>query len=344
MARFSPDELRCVNREVFLAMGVDSEGAAWMADTLVRANLQGHDSHGVIRIPQYYTSWRNGEVDPAARPRVVVRGTATALLDGRRGFGQIVAREAMALCLDMTGNVGLAAVGVYNCHHIGRLADYAEMAAARDMAAFVFVNGGGGGQWVAPWGGRAPRLSTNPLAFACPSGSGVPVSLDISTAVVPEGVVRIKRNRREQVPAGWLIDAEGQPATDPNVLYAEPCGALLPFGSHKGYGLALMVEVLAGVLSRAGYAREHAEAVGNGVFMMALDIARFVPVEEFRAHVGALIRYVKGSPPAPGFLQVLMPGEPEMLAERERAASGIFVDEETWSQIVAVARELGVPV
>ena len=153
--------------------------------------------------------------------------------------------------------IGVAAVGVYNSNHIGRLADYTEMALERDMLALLVVNAGGAGQRMAPWGGRAPRLSTNPFAFACPTGSAVPISFDVATTVAAEGKVRLKRNRKEQTPPGWLIDADGKPTTDPNALYGTPEGSILPVGGHKGYSLALMVEVLGGIMARAGHSREN---------------------------------------------------------------------------------------
>ncbi len=162
------EPLETLARDVFRAITVPPAGAAWMAKLLVRANLRGHDSHGVIRVPQYVASWKKGEADPKAEPVVVQDGPATALVDGKRGFGQIVARRGMEVAMAKAAAIGVAAVGVYNSNHIGRLADYTEMALERDMLALLAVNAGGAGQRMAPWGGRAPRLSTNPFAFACP--------------------------------------------------------------------------------------------------------------------------------------------------------------------------------
>ena len=222
------EPLETLARDVFQAITVPPAGAAWMATLLVRANLRGHDSHGVIRVPQYVASWKKGEADPKAEPVVVQDGPATALVDGKGGFGQIVARRGMEVAMAKAAAIGVAAVGVYNSNHIGRLADYTEMALERDMLAFLAVNAGGAGQRMAPWGGRAPRLSTNPFAFACPTGSAVPISFDVATTVAAEGKVRVKRNRKEQTPPGWLIDADGKPTTDPNALYGKPEGSILP--------------------------------------------------------------------------------------------------------------------
>ena len=330
--------------DVFRAITVPPAGAVWMAKLLIRANLRGHDSHGVIRVPQYVASWKKGEADPKAEPVVVQDGPATALVDGKRGFGQIVARRGMEVAMAKAAAIGVAAVGVYNSNHIGRLADYTEMALERDMLALLAVNAGGAGQRMAPWGGRAPRLSTNPFAFACPTGSAVPISFDVATTVAAEGKVRLKRNRKEQAPPGWLIDADGKPTTDPNTLYGTPEGSILPVGGHKGYSLALMVEVLGGIMARAGHSRENPGPVMNGIFMVVVDIARFVSPQNFRSEADDLIRYLKTSPLVPGVSEIMYPGEPEARSEAERLQKGIFVEEETWGQIVQAARDLGVTV
>jgi uncharacterized oxidoreductase len=338
------EPLEGLTRDIFQAIRVPPTGAAWMAQLLVRANLRGHDSHGVIRIPQYIASWRTGEANPTADPQVVQQGPATALVDGRLGFGQIVARRGMEVALEKAAGMGVSAVGIFNCNHIGRLADYTEMALERSMLAILTVNAGGAGQRMAPWGGRAPRLSTNPIAFACPTRNATPISFDIATTVAAEGKVRVKRNRKERLPLGWVLDAEGQPTTDPNALYGNPPGTILPAGGHKGYCLALMIEILAGIMAHGGYSTEHPGPILNGVFMFVVDIARFVPATTFRTQVDDLVRYLKTCPTAPGVDRILTPGEPEMLTEAERRRSGIFVEDETWGQIEAVARELGVPI
>jgi uncharacterized oxidoreductase len=342
MPTVEAERLRTLGHGVFRAMGVADEDAAWMAHVLVRGNLQGHDSHGVIRIPQYVQEWRTGKLNPRAMPVILHEGPATALMDGEAGFGQIVAREAMRLAIRKAEEVGIAVVGVRRSGHIGRLADYVEMAAAQDMVALLFVNASGAGQWMAPWGGRQPRLSTNPLAFSCPGGQGWPISLDIATTTAPEGKVRVKRNRREPLPPGWVMDAEGYQTTDPEALYRSPGGTLLPMAGHKGYALAVMVEIMAGILSRAGHAREESGVDYQGLLIIVLGIARFLAPAEFRKEVEDLSRYLKSSALAPGSSGILVPGEAEILTEKERTAQGISLDEETWAQIIATARELGV--
>jgi uncharacterized oxidoreductase len=341
---FAFETLEILARDIFQAIGVSPEEAAWMAELLVRSNLRGHDSHGVIRIPQYIASWRKGDANPIAKPRVIQEGPATALVDGDLGFGQIVAKQGMELAMGKAGAVGVAVVGIFNCNHIGRLADYTEMAFDRDMIALMTVNIGGAGQRMAPWGGRAPRLGTNPIAFACPAKEITPISFDIATTTAPEGKIRVKRNRQEQLPPGWVLDADGVATTDPNAIYGNPPGTILPAGGHKGYCLALMVEIFSGILARAGHVRESPGPVRNGVFMVVFEIARFMPPMTFRAEVDDLIRYLKNCPTVPGTDRILVPGEPELLMEEERRRSGIFVEDTTWRQIEEIARELGVPI
>jgi hydroxycarboxylate dehydrogenase B len=339
MPTFRHDSLEKLGSQIFTSIGVPREGADWVAHLLVQANLRGHDSHGVIRIPQYIGSWRKGEIDAKAEPVVVQDGPATALVDGKFGFGQIVARRGTEVAMQKAAAIGVSAVGVCNSNHIGRLADYAEMALDRNMLALISVNAGGAGQRMAPWGGRAPRLSTNPIAFACPAGKAAPISFDIATTVAAEGKVRIKRNRGEKIPLGWALDPDGNPTTDPNQIYATPPGSILPAGGHKGYCLAVMIDVLAGILTRAGYSRPNPGPILNGIFIVVVDIARFVAPETFRTEVDDLIGYLKSSPTVPGVDEILTPGEPEMRIEAERRKAGVFVEDQTWGQIAEILKE-----
>ena len=345
MPNFRHDSLEKLGTGIFQAIGVSADGAAWVAHLLVQSNLRGHDSHGVIRIPQYIGSWRKGDIDAKAEPAVIQHGPATALIDGKLGLGQIVARRGMEVAIEKAAAIGVSAVGLFNCNHIGRLADYAEMALERNMLALITVNAGGAGQRMAPWGGRAPRLSTNPIAFACPANEAAPISFDIATTVAAEGKVRVKRNRGEKMPLGWVLDPDGKPTTDPNALYGTPPGTILPAGGHKGYCLALMIEVLGGILARGGHSRPNPGPIRNGVFMVVVDIARFVAAETFRTEVDDLVGYLKSSPTAPGVSAILTPGEPELQTEAERRKSGIFVEDQTWGQIAEIAKEfkLAVP-
>jgi hydroxycarboxylate dehydrogenase B len=325
---------------IFERLGAPSGDAAWIAHLLVLANLRGHDSHGVIRIPQYAEAVKAGGINPKSPVRVVAETPVTARLDGGRGFGQVVARRGMELCTAKAKASGLAAVGLSHTTHVGRLADYAEMAAAQGLVGMLWVNAVHGLN-VAPWGGAARRLGTNPHAIGIPGAGGPAMVLDFATSVVAEGKMRVKKNRKQQAPPGWFIDAQGRPATDPEIFYGDPVGSLLTAGEHKGYGLSLAVEILGGILSGTGPAGPGPGLFANGTLMICLDVERFVPLPEFHAQVGALFGWVKSAPLAQGSKEILIPGEPEARLESERRRDGVPVEEETWSQIERVAAELG---
>jgi len=336
-----PTRLEAKATRIFTAMGAPDGDAAWISTLLVRANLRGHDSHGVIRIPQYWQSVKSGQVDPKSPVTVVEETPTLARLDGGGGFGQVVARRAMDIAIAKARAGGLSAASMSRTSHVGRLADYAETAAAAGLVAMVWANCVHGLN-VAPWGGAARRLGTNPHAVAIPGPSGPAMVLDFATSVVAEGKMRVKRNRKQPAPLGWFVDAQGRPATDPEVFYGDPPGALLTAGEHKGYGLSLAVEILAGILSGTGPAGPPPGVFANGTLMICLDVARFLPLPEFHRQVGGLFGWVKSAPLAQGSTEILIPGEPEARLEAERRAQGIPIDDQTWNQIETTAAELGV--
>ena len=346
MPTFSFAALRDLACKTAAALGCPEEEAAIIGESLARANVAGHDSHGIIRLEQYVGMVRSGDIIPGA-PTEIVRETAcTAVVDGGWNFGQVVARRAVELGIRKAREFGTGTVSMRNCNHLGRLGEFTLLAAEAGMLCFATVNNHGRGNLVAPFGGSDGRLSTNPLSFACP-GPERPVLVDITTSVVAEGKVRLKKNAGQPVPEGWIIDSEGRPTTDPDDLYTSPRGAILPFGGvvgHKGYALGVMVDLLSGALSGAGVSHSSTCRNGNAAFFTLVDIEKFVPLDEFLENVGVLERHLKASPPAPGFQEILMPGEPELRAEERRMREGIFVDEETWRQFVACATTLGVAV
>jgi uncharacterized oxidoreductase len=329
-------------QDIFVARGVPSEDAAWISSMLVRANLRGHDSHGVIRVPQYVASLKAGTLNPRPTLRLVVDTPTLAVLEGDGGFGQVVARKGIALAIDRARAHGLAAVALRGANHVGRLADYAETAACEGLIGLVWANARGGLN-VAPWGGAARRLGTNPHAIAVPGPNGsVAMSHDFATSVWAEGKLRVKFNRGESVPAGIMLNGRGEPSTDPREYYADPVGALLTAGAHKGYGLSLAVEILAGILSGAGAASGEPSVFRNGTLIVCIDPARFLPPAEFHAQVATLMDWVRSAPLAAGAKEILVPGEPEARMERERRANGIPIEEATWTQILGCATEVGV--
>lgn len=342
MPSIAANRLEGLAARIFGALGVPDGDARWVATLLVRANLRGHDSHGVIRIPQYVGSIRKGETNPRPTMRTLRDTPTTAIVDGDLGLGQVVARRATEVALEKAGRHGLGGVGVRRSNHIGRLADYAEMAAARGFVGLVWTNAPTAVS-VVPYGGIGRRLSTNPLAVAVPGpNGGVAISVDMATSIVAEGKVRVRRNRKEPLPEGWAIDEEGRPVTDSTGFYGPPRAGLLPMGGHKGTALGLIVEVMAGILGGEGAIGDKPGPVRNGTFLLLVEIERFLPLADFTRQVADLVGWVKSSTAAPGVAEVMVPGEPEARMETRRGASGIPVEDETWRQIEVIAAELGV--
>jgi uncharacterized oxidoreductase len=345
MPRLQAEELRSLVRCILEGLKVPREEALWVAELLVRANLVGHDSHGIMRLPQYARAIKAALVQPGAAIEIVKESPATALINGNWGFGQVVARRAMELAIHKARESTISSVGAYNLYDVGRLADYTRMAAEQNLVGIMMANSGGAFPRVVPFGGVAGRLATNPIAIAFPTGGSVPFILDMATSIVAEGKVRVKRNRGEKTPEGWLLDNQGFPTTDPGTLYEEPRGAILPLGGsagHKGFGLAMVVEILSGILARGGYAGEGAHRFSNGTFIVVIEIGAFVDPREFCAEIDNLLAYVKSAPTAPGVKAIMYPGEPEAMEQQRREREGIPLEEQTWQQIQALAQELGI--
>lgn len=344
--------LRELATRLLTGVGGTDEEAEIVADVLVRANLAGHDSHGVIRLEQYARMVRGGQVTPRAAFEVTKReprrggASAAAMVDGHWGFGAVVATRATRLAMEMAEETGVSVVSVRRANHVSRLGHYVVTAAEAGFVALMTANNHGGGRWVAPFGGTDRRLSTNPLAFAAPTG-GRPVLVDITTSTVAEGKVRVLRNKGLPMPEGWAIHPDGSPLTDPAHMYGPPHGALLPFGGitgHKGFALSMMVELLSGALSGAGCTGPGDRQPGNALFILVVDPNAFGSLEGFQRQAMSLAEWVKGSPPAPGGAGVMLPGEPEFRETERRLTEGIPLDDETWRQLKALADELGVDV
>ena len=327
--------------KAFTNAGVPLEHAEIVSDHLVASNLAGHDSHGVMRIVQYLAAVKSGEINPTTRPSVLSDSPSGASLAGNRAFGQIAGHDCMALAIEKAREMGVAAVTVSNCYHSGRIGTYAEQAAAAGMIGIILVNAGGGGQWVAPFGGAAGRMGTNPIAIGAPSGGKYPIILDIATAVAPEGKVRDYRNRQKEVPEGWILDHQGRPTTNPNDLYEPPPGgSLQPLGGsagYKGFGLSVMIDILAGGLSGAGCCRAEEVAASDGITMLAINVENFAAAGSYYDQVKALVEHLKSCAPAPGFQEVFVPGEHEFLRREQRLAEGIEVDDVTWTALTESA-------
>src|SRR5215472_7853923 len=325
-------------RRIFEAAGAPTDLATQMADFLVESNLAGHDSHGVIRIPAYVRMIREGGMVPAARPEVIQETPGSALVDGKYGFGHVAAAFATDVAVRKAKEAKSAVVSVVRCNHIGRLGEWGSRAAAQGVIAIVTVGGGGGPGIAAPYGGAARALSTNPISVGIPGGEMDDMLVDFATTGIAEGKVQVARAKGAALPHGILLDKEGRPSTNPEDLYNG--GMLLPFGSHKGYGLAMVVELLGAALTPGE--RYNRDGHTGGAVIIAVDAATFRPLAEFERSADATLRRIKEIPPASGFAEVLLPGEPEQRSKAERLRDGIPVAEATWSAIVAAGRGFGV--
>ena len=324
--------LACVEN-VFLAHGLPAEDAWVVADNLVDADLRGVHSHGVWRVEPYVALLREGKA--LARPRLAwVRDEGPqATLDAGQALGQVGALAAMRELLGRAERYGLAAVAVRNNTHIGTLAYWARMAAAAGCIGVVVSNAG---IHMAPWGGREKLVGNNPLAIAAPTALGWPLCLDMAMSVAAGGKVTVAKLRGQQVPLGWGLDAGGQPTTDPHAVHS-----LLPMGAHKGYGLALMLDVLAGVLSGGRFGPMLGQP-GHSQFLLALQIERYLPLDEFYARVGAVIEGIHASPPAEGVTRLFVPGEIEHELRERRLREGIPLDTATLDSLAQLAAEVEV--
>jgi uncharacterized oxidoreductase len=246
----------------------------------------------------------------------------------------------MKLAIQKAKEADVSSVSVCRCNEVGRLGGYALIAAEHGMIGSLMVNDHGGGGCVAPYGGIERRLSTNPIAYAIPVGGRDPILLDMSTSVVASGKIRVKKNRKEPVPEGWIIDAAGKPTTNVEDFYGPPPGALLPFGgiaAYKGFGLSFVVDILAGALTGAGCSRGEASRVGNGLFITVLNIASFVDPPAFHEEVERFIACIKSTKKGAYVDEILIPGERGWREQNRRQLEGIFIDDGTWQEIQAVA-------
>jgi uncharacterized oxidoreductase len=334
---------------LFCAAGIRSQDAQVVSSSLVGANLRGHDSHGVMRIPYYVAAVQEGRLHPNAELKISHETPAALVCDAGWGLGQIQARRLLERLIPKAKALGVACGAMQRAGHIGRVGEYAELAAQHGLAFIATVNTHGAAPRVAPPGGKRPRLGTNPLCVGIPMGDqSPPVVLDFGTSATAEGKVRVKRIAGQRCPPGWIIDADGNPTTDPNVLYGDPPGSILPMGgdqAYKGFGLGLVVDMLAGGLSGGLCARPNPEApLGNDAVFIVLEPALFGGTEHFLTQVTGVAEHVRSCPTAGNATEILLPGDPERKTLAARSATGIPLDDGNWKQLVDLANKLGVPV
>jgi len=331
--------------EILTHGGSDEYEAGLVAAHLVRANMTGHDSHGVGMLPTYIRNVQTGLVTPGMPARLVKDDGAILVFDGQRGYGQRVANEAMSAALRRCAETGLVVMALRNAHHIGRVGAYGEQSIAAGLVSLHFVNVIDHDPVVAPFGGRDARFTTNPLCIAMPATATTPaVMLDMATSKIAMGKARVAMNRHKPVPVGTILDARGEPTTDPGVMFQQPRGSLLPFGEHKGYGLALFCELLGGVLTGGGTIQPENPrrgAIVNNMLTFVVDPRRLVDHAWMEAEIDAVVRYIKESPPAVEDGEVMVAGDPERKMSAERQLNGIPVEEATWEEILLAGEAVG---
>jgi LDH2 family malate/lactate/ureidoglycolate dehydrogenase len=344
MTRITPGELRGFAAGVLAAAGAPEDDAALVADSLVQADLWGHQSHGLLRLPWYVARLRSGAMRARTEPVVLSDTGPLVLLDGRDGIGQVLTERARELAVSRAREHGVGVVGVRNSNHFGT-AMYFTRRAARDGCVAVLTTNASPA--MAPWGGREKVLGTNPWSIAAPGADGRVVAVDIANTAVARGKIYLAKNRGEPIPDTWAMGPDGAPTTDPaeGVL-----GVILPMAGHKGYAIAFLMDVLSGALTGSGVGTEvhgpyEPEARSRaGHLFLALDPAAFGDEAGYRARVEQLVAEVKGVPPAPGFDEVFYPGEVEDRAEAAAlAAGGIALAQDSLADLRRLADETGVP-
>jgi uncharacterized oxidoreductase len=324
---------------IMRAGGCGDTEAETVARRLVESNLVGHDSHGVVRVAKYLDWMRAGWLRANQTPTIVFESDAIAIVDGNCGFGQVVGEFAGALGTSKAAKTGIAMVGLRNCGHLGRVGDWAELAAAAGQVSLHFLNTSGA-QRVAPFGGSDRRLSTNPITIGVPIAGGDPIIVDMTTSMAAEGKLMVAVNRGESVPEGWIIDKDGRATTDPRDFYEG--GALLTIAAHKGSALSIATDLLAGAIS-TGRSSDPADTILRNNMLSIYIAPKVYDAEDAVATEAArFVAWVKASPPAKDGASVLLPGEIERTTRTKRLADGIPIDDTTWAELVSAAASVGI--
>ena len=343
MPTIQAEKLREIGQALLVANGVPADEAATVARHCVAANLAGHDSHGVIMLPNYIERVRVGHIVPGAPFTIVQESPTTTVVDGNWGFGYVTNEKAMALTIEKAEKNNIAATTVFRQGHVGRLASYPLMAARAGMIGMAWADSGRSPKGVAPFGGRAARLGTNPWAMAVPSDLDGPFCMDFATSAVAMGKIKLAEARGQEIPLGWVVDKDGDLTTDPKGING---GALLPLGGpgegYKGTALAAMGEIFCGILTGLGFGVEPTGRHNDGCFLIAIKVEAFRPLLTFRQEVANFAHYLQDTPPAKGSQGVLYPGEIEHRQETKRGSEGIEIEEATWAKLGALAKAGGV--
>lgn len=336
--------LRDFSQQSFVVCGLSKENSEWVTDTLIRSELRGIGSHGIVRLPFYCKRLTDKGTNPNPNVRVEAERPSMILANGDNGLGQIVSIKTMEMVIERARSQGVCFAGVRNSCHFGMSAYYPMMALKEGM---IGLAGSNAAPVMAPWGGGKSAIGNNPLAIAVPTGKEYPLIVDMAMSVVSGGKVRLEAVKGTKIPKDWILDGQGRRTDNPADLM--PDGTLLPLG-YKGFGLAIMIEVLSGVLTRSSILNElplwfekTSVPVNLGHFFMALDIGAFMPVEAFKKRVDQMIDELKSSPPMKGSSGIFMPGEMEYLKEQDYLRNGIPVSKEVLKTLDHFAKKIGIP-
>jgi LDH2 family malate/lactate/ureidoglycolate dehydrogenase len=339
--RVDPDRLIDFATAVYAAQGMPDADAHLVADTLVQADLWGHQSHGVLRLGWYLDRLRNGVMKPVTTPEFVVDAGAIAVIDGGDAVGHVLTMRATREAVKRAKAHGIGAVGVRNSNHFGTCMYYTLTAAREGCVAFLTSNGGPA---MAPWGGRRKIVGTNPWSIAAPAGRHAPFVVDMANTGVARGKIYLARQKRQPIPLGWAITADGEPTTDPQAAID---GIILPMAEHKGYAIAAMVDVMSGVLTGSGFLSavhspyKTAEKSNCGHMMIAMNVGAFQPLADFNARMEQWIAEIKSVPLAKGYDEVFYPGEIEAKNNEKHRKEGITFPEDTLTDLQRIAKETG---
>ncbi len=347
---FTVDKLKAISYEMFDKMGATEEEARIMTDELVKSNLTGTDSHGVLRIPDYWGRVKTGKTFVRTEPVLVKETENTFVMDMKYCLGHYGTVKMVDLVEQKAKKCGVACGVSIHTNHMGRLGSYTDMLADRGLLSMLMV-GGYAANRVCPFGGREQRLTTNPYSWAAPRKNGPNIMLDMATTAVAEGKVRFYYQSGKKIPLGWCLDSKGNPTEDPSVLYVPDengkIGSICPAAGQKGYGMAVFANIFAAALAGRDYWPDH-EFTGKiqkdgfcGVFLMAVDPEKFYGLDNLEELVESMAGFIKSSAPAPGFDEVLLPGEPEYRTMQKRLKDGIEVPEGTMKLLLTAGRELG---
>ncbi len=343
MPLYNSDDLREFCKNVLTSIGSENEDAFNAADALIRANLEGVDSHGISRLGIYAKRMRDRRINPEPNIKIEKKGEAVLLVDGDNGLGQIVSARAIQAGISLAKRSGNASIAVRNSNHFGTASYFCQMAAKEGLVAMAFTNSPPG---IPPWGGTKAFFGTNPIAFGFPNGTSAPVIIDMSTSVVARGKIILAAKENQSIPKGWAINEKGKETDNPHEALK---GAVLPVGGAKGYALALAVEVLTGILSGAAYGpnvhniySEKNEHANVGHFFILLDIEKFMPLDTFNYMMKGFIEEIKATPKKDGVEEILYPGERREREYQKRLKEGIMISEEVEQELREISNLVNV--